>query len=56
MKLLQTSFGFAVPFMSFKEERSTLKNWAEKQGTDRIENYWKEKNTKSIDGFETKIL
>lgn len=54
--LVQTSCGFAVPFMDFKEERSTLKTWAKKQGTDRIEDYWKEKNTKSIDGFETKIL
>ncbi len=54
--LVQTSCGYAVPFMDFKEERSTLKSWAEKQGTERIENYWKEKNTKSIDGFKTNII
>ena len=53
---VQTSCGYAVPFMEFKEERTQLNSWAEKQGEDRIKNYWKEKNTKSIDGFETNIL
>ncbi|MBC3759967.1 pyridoxamine 5'-phosphate oxidase family protein [Hyunsoonleella sp. SJ7] len=53
---VQTSCGYAVPFMDFKEERQQLNSWAEKQGRERIENYWKEKNTKSIDGLETKIL
>jgi hypothetical protein len=54
--LVQTSCGYAVPFMDFKEERTTLNSWAEKQGEDNIKAYWKEKNTISIDGFETKIL
>lgn len=54
--LVQTSCGFAVPFMDFKEDRTTLNIWAEKQGEEKIEQYWSDKNTKSIDGFETKIL
>ena len=54
--LIQTSCGFAVPFMDFKEERTLLNTWAEKQGTDNIKKYWRENNTKSIDGFETNIL
>ncbi|PKQ45839.1 pyridoxamine 5'-phosphate oxidase family protein [Confluentibacter flavum] len=54
--LVQTSCGFAVPFMDFKEERTTLHAWADKQGEDNIKAYWKEKNTVSIDGFETNIL
>ncbi|MEH0157059.1 pyridoxamine 5'-phosphate oxidase family protein [Limibacter armeniacum] len=54
--LVQTSCGFAVPFMDFKEERTQLKNWAEKQGDEKIRNYWKDRNTKSIDGFDTGIL
>ncbi len=53
---VQTSCGYAVPFMDFKEERQQLNAWAEKQGKERIEKYWKEKNTKSIDGLETKIF
>lgn len=54
--LVQTSCGYAVPFMDFKEERANLNAWAEKQGEDNIKAYWKAKNTVSIDGFETKIL
>ena len=54
--LIQTSCGFAVPFMDFKEERTTLNSWAEKQGDNGIQKYWSEKNVQSIDGYETKIL
>jgi len=54
--LVQTSCGFAVPFMDFKEERTTLNLWAEKKGREKIEKYWNEKNAYSIDGFETKIM
>jgi len=53
---VQTSCGYAVPLMDFKEERTILNDWANKQGKDKIETYWKDRNTKSIDGFETKIV
>jgi len=52
VNLVQTSCGFAVPFMEFKEERSQLTRWADKKGQAGIETYWEEKNTKSIDGYE----
>lgn len=51
--LVQSSCGFAVPLMNFVEERSILNDWAQKQGQERIENYWADKNVKSIDGFDT---
>ena len=54
--LIQTSCGFGVPIMKFEQERTTLKTWAEHKGTDKIEAYWKEKNTTSIDGFDTEII
>jgi predicted pyridoxine 5'-phosphate oxidase superfamily flavin-nucleotide-binding protein len=54
--LVQTSCGFAVPFMDFKEERNTLNTWSSKQGSKNIEKYWENKNTVSIDGYQTKIL
>ena len=53
INLVQTSCGFAVPFMNFKEERSQLTSWSNKKGKDGIKKYWKEKNSKSIDGYET---
>ena len=52
---VQTSCGYAVPFMEFKEERSQLKESANKKGRDKIKQYWKDKNTKSIDGFDTEM-
>jgi predicted nuclease of restriction endonuclease-like (RecB) superfamily len=42
--------------MDFKEERGALNSWSKKQGKEKIKLYWEEKNTKSIDGFDTKIL
>ncbi|WP_346883917.1 pyridoxamine 5'-phosphate oxidase family protein [uncultured Algibacter sp.] len=54
--LVQSSCGYSIPFMDFKEERGTLNSWSKKQGKARIEAYWQEKNTKSIDGFDTNIL
>ncbi|MDO1513259.1 pyridoxamine 5'-phosphate oxidase family protein [Maribacter confluentis] len=56
VELVQTSCGFAVPYMDYKEERTTLNDWASKQGSKNIEAYWKNKNTQSIDGFETNIM
>ncbi len=53
--LVQTSCGYAVPFMDFKEDRTMLQSWAEKQGKDKIRDYWVNENTKSIDGFDTAI-
>ncbi len=53
--LVQTSCGFAVPFMEFQEERTVLKSWAEKKGQNRIKEYHKERNALSIDNFETGI-
>ena len=52
--LVQTSCGFAVPLMDFKEERSQLKTWAEKRGEERIKEYWKERNSTSLDNIELK--
>lgn len=56
VNLVQTSCGFAVPFMDFKEERTILKDWADKKGEEGIRDYWKEKNTVSLDGYETGIF
>jgi hypothetical protein len=54
--LVQTSCGFAVPYMDYKEERETLNLWSAKQGAEGILDYWERKNTKSLDGFETGIF
>lgn len=48
---VQTSCGYAVPFMDYKEDRQTLVKWAEHKGVDGIEAYHQEKNMISIDGL-----
>ncbi|MFY0652950.1 MAG: pyridoxamine 5'-phosphate oxidase family protein [Cyclobacteriaceae bacterium] len=56
VELVQTSCGMAVPFMDFKSERLELKNWAEKQGEERLVEYRSNKNTVSLDGHDTGIF
>lgn len=49
----QTSCGYAVPRMTFDEERDLLNTWADKKGSDGIVAYHREKNVVSIDGLPT---
>ncbi len=48
--LVQTSCGFSVPFFTYQGEREMLKEWAEKKGEEGIKEYWREKNSVSLDG------
>lgn len=48
---VQTSCGYAVPFMDYREERPTLRQWAERKGEEGLASYWAEKNAASIDGL-----
>jgi predicted pyridoxine 5'-phosphate oxidase superfamily flavin-nucleotide-binding protein len=50
---VQTSCGYAVPLMDLKEERDILTKWVDHKSKEGIRDYWREKNTKSIDGFDT---
>ncbi|MBC7920874.1 MAG: pyridoxamine 5'-phosphate oxidase family protein [Ferruginibacter sp.] len=51
--LVQTSCGMAVPFMDFQGERHELKEWAEKQGEEKVREYQERKNKLSLDGKPT---
>ena len=53
VEMVQTSCGYGVPLFDYKEERPTLRRWAENKGEDGVAAYWREKNVYSIDGFET---
>ena len=55
INLVQTSCGFGVPIMEYKEERTYLSSWAEKKKRGKVKEYWNTHNTVSIDGFETGI-
>ncbi|MEL6561283.1 MAG: pyridoxamine 5'-phosphate oxidase family protein [Bacteroidota bacterium] len=56
VKMVQTSCGFAVPLMDYRSDRDTLGKWAAKKDSEQIEEYWQQKNQKSIDGFDTNIF
>jgi hypothetical protein len=55
VETVQTSCGYGVPLFDYKEERPTLRRWAENQGEDGLAAYRREKNILSIDGFETGV-
>jgi hypothetical protein len=50
---VQTSCGFGVPVMEYRGDRETLQTWAERKGDQGIQDYWRERNRKSIDGLPT---
>lgn len=46
-----TTCGYSVPFMDFQEERQRLnEHWSNKSDSD-LDEYWRAKNAKSIDGL-----
>ena len=53
VQMVLTSCGFAVPYYDYMGERPTLDKWAINKGRDGIEQYWKQKNTVSLDGRPT---
>ncbi|MCB1409529.1 MAG: pyridoxamine 5'-phosphate oxidase family protein [Rhodobacter sp.] len=54
--LVQTSCGYAVPFLDPVGERDTLRRWAEGKGDDGLAAYWADRNTATIDGYPTGLL
>lgn len=48
---VQTSCGYSIPFMDYRDERPTLEQWAVRKGDDGLAEYWAEKNVESIDGL-----
>ncbi len=48
---VQTSCGYSIPFMDYREERPTLQEWAARKGEDGLHEYWADKNVTSIDGL-----
>ena len=53
---VQTSCGYAVPFLSFAGDRPGLTQWAETKGEAGLEAYRRANNLVSIDGFPTGLL
>lgn len=56
IEMVQTSCGYAVPFMDYAGERDVLTTWAADKGPDGIADYWATRNQDTIDGDPTFIL
>src|SRR5690349_13116081 len=52
---VQTSCGYAVPRMDLVEQRDTLTKWSRNKGHDRLDDYRRQKNVRSIDGLSAPI-
>jgi hypothetical protein len=52
---VQTSCGYAVPFMDYTGERDTLQRWSVQKGEEGLKQYRQEKNTLSLDGLPTPL-
>lgn len=48
---VQTSCGFGVPLMHLESQRDLLTNWATNKSEDKLKDYQRRKNAKSIDGL-----
>lgn len=53
---VQTSCGYAVPFLGFAGDRPGLTHWAEKKGEEGLAAYRRAHNLVSIDGFPTGLV
>ncbi len=54
--LVLKSCGYAVPEMTFTNDRDVLTKWAENKGESGIHDFWFNKNAKTIDGIPTHIV
>lgn len=51
--LVQTSCGFGVPLFEYRGEREIHFEWAEKKGTEGLQQYKRDNNLRSLDGLPT---
>lgn len=56
IEFVQISCGMAVPLYQYQNDRELLRDWAVKKGESGIHEYWRDRNSKSIDGKATGIL
>ncbi|WP_438447793.1 pyridoxamine 5'-phosphate oxidase family protein [Gorillibacterium sp. sgz5001074] len=55
IRKVQTSCGYAVPFLSYEGERETLQRWSAQKGEEGLREYRREKNTVSLDGLPSPL-
>ena len=53
VEMAQTSCGMSIPYYEYQGQRDQLNKWADAKGESGLRDYWREKNTVSIDGKPT---
>ena len=48
---VQSSCGYAVPRLEYREDRPTLLQWAQRRGDSGLAAYWADRNALSVDGL-----
>jgi Pyridoxamine 5'-phosphate oxidase len=56
VELVLRSCGFGVPLFDYRAERTVLDDWSKRSGPAGIEAFWRERNTRSIDGLPTGLF
>jgi Pyridoxamine 5'-phosphate oxidase len=56
LELVLTSCGYGIPYYTLEGERPTLTKWADGRGEEGIQDYWAQKNMKSLNDKDTGIL
>ena len=55
LDLVQTSCGYAVPFMDYAGERPTMQHWVDQREDADFRAYWRDRNRETIDGLPTGV-
>ena len=53
VEMVQTSCGYSIPYFDHVGERPTLRIWAAGKSDEDIENYWRDRNGRTLDGIPT---
>ncbi|MEN6081165.1 pyridoxamine 5'-phosphate oxidase family protein [Chromobacterium piscinae] len=56
VELVQASCGMSVPYYQYLGEREQLNDWARAKGEPGIRDYWRNRNSVSLDGLPTGIV
>ena len=55
VNMVQTSCGYAVPFMDYVGERPTMQHWVDNKSDAELRAYWADRNAETIDGMPTGV-
>lgn len=53
--MVQTSCGYAVPFMDFVQDRDTMQKWVDDKSDADIQRYWVDRNASTLDHKPTGV-